>query len=388
MLVPIIGERERELVMADVRSFLRPEFINRLDDVILFHQLTPSQLAQILDLMLKQEKQLAANHRFETRVSAPSAAGMNPLPTPAQFRAVVPFNGALFIAGAGGVFQYSLTGNLEHSWLTGRDLPPYPPVAAVAGSLPGDTRPKLWIATTGGLLAFDGETWRQLTLPDGYSRIAAPLFVSTGRLLFGAGDKGLFAFNGAAITAYVETLKDVPITALAGTEGDLWIGTRDRGLLHYRSGVVESFRESSGLPDDRILSILTAGDRAFAGTPLGVAEFRHGRPERILAEGVFSNRLWLDNDRLVIGAVDEGVLTLDLSLTRPSAPKPEDGKRLSAGSLGSFGALTGRGIPTTRPPPTILPRRYRSRRSRGASFGRHLSVGPYPEKLSAERNPP
>jgi ATP-dependent Clp protease ATP-binding subunit ClpB len=64
MLVPIIGERERELVMADVRSFLRPEFINRLDDVILFHQLTPSQLAQILDLMLKQEKQLAANQNI------------------------------------------------------------------------------------------------------------------------------------------------------------------------------------------------------------------------------------------------------------------------------------------------------------------------------------
>jgi ATP-dependent Clp protease ATP-binding subunit ClpA len=64
MLVPIIGERERELVMAEVRSFLRPEFINRLDDVILFHQLTPSQLAQILDLMLKQEKQLAANQNI------------------------------------------------------------------------------------------------------------------------------------------------------------------------------------------------------------------------------------------------------------------------------------------------------------------------------------
>ncbi len=59
MLVPVIGERERELVMADVRRFLRPEFINRLDDVILFHQLTPPQLAQILDLMLKKEMKLA-----------------------------------------------------------------------------------------------------------------------------------------------------------------------------------------------------------------------------------------------------------------------------------------------------------------------------------------
>ncbi|MCB8945154.1 MAG: ATP-dependent Clp protease ATP-binding subunit [Ardenticatenaceae bacterium] len=64
MLVPVIGERERELVMADVRAFLRPEFINRLDDVILFHQLTPPQLAQILDLMLKKEKKLAENQNI------------------------------------------------------------------------------------------------------------------------------------------------------------------------------------------------------------------------------------------------------------------------------------------------------------------------------------
>ncbi len=59
MLVPVIGERERELVMGDVRSFFRPEFLNRLDEVILFHQLTPDQLALILDLMLKKELQLA-----------------------------------------------------------------------------------------------------------------------------------------------------------------------------------------------------------------------------------------------------------------------------------------------------------------------------------------
>ncbi|HSH01175.1 MAG TPA: ATP-dependent Clp protease ATP-binding subunit [Anaerolineae bacterium] len=60
MLVPIIGERERELVLADMRRFLRPEFINRLDEVILFHQLTPDQLALILDLMLKSEYKLTA----------------------------------------------------------------------------------------------------------------------------------------------------------------------------------------------------------------------------------------------------------------------------------------------------------------------------------------
>jgi ATP-dependent Clp protease ATP-binding subunit ClpC len=55
MLTPVIGERERELVLAEVRRFFRPEFLNRLDDVILFHQLRPDQLSRILDLMLKKE---------------------------------------------------------------------------------------------------------------------------------------------------------------------------------------------------------------------------------------------------------------------------------------------------------------------------------------------
>ena len=65
MLVPVIGERERELVMGSVRSFFRPEFLNRLDEVILFHQLTEPQLAQILDLLLEKEKKLAAGQGIE-----------------------------------------------------------------------------------------------------------------------------------------------------------------------------------------------------------------------------------------------------------------------------------------------------------------------------------
>jgi ATP-dependent Clp protease ATP-binding subunit ClpA len=69
MLVPVIGERERELVMNEVRGFLRPEFLNRLDDVILFHQLTPHQLALILDLMLKKEFTLAANQGINLDVT-------------------------------------------------------------------------------------------------------------------------------------------------------------------------------------------------------------------------------------------------------------------------------------------------------------------------------
>jgi ATP-dependent Clp protease ATP-binding subunit ClpC len=69
MLVPVIGERERELVLAEVRRFFRPEFLNRLDEIILFHQLTGEQLSQILDLMLINETKLAANQNIGLEVN-------------------------------------------------------------------------------------------------------------------------------------------------------------------------------------------------------------------------------------------------------------------------------------------------------------------------------
>ena len=69
MLVPTIGERERELVMGSVKRFFRPEFLNRLDEIILFHQLTGPQLRQILNLMLKKEFKLAAKQHITLDVT-------------------------------------------------------------------------------------------------------------------------------------------------------------------------------------------------------------------------------------------------------------------------------------------------------------------------------
>ncbi|MBK8932761.1 MAG: ATP-dependent Clp protease ATP-binding subunit [Chloroflexi bacterium] len=64
MLVPVIGEHERELVLDEVHHFFRPEFLNRLDEIILFHQLSGDQLAVILDLMLKKELRLAEGQQI------------------------------------------------------------------------------------------------------------------------------------------------------------------------------------------------------------------------------------------------------------------------------------------------------------------------------------
>lgn len=69
MLVPVIGEIEKELVMEEVHSFFRPEFLNRLDEVILFHQLSGEELAKILDLILRKEISLADEQGIELELT-------------------------------------------------------------------------------------------------------------------------------------------------------------------------------------------------------------------------------------------------------------------------------------------------------------------------------
>ncbi len=57
---PVMTDGMREAVMAVVRATLRPEFLNRLDEIIMFLPLTPDQLRQIMDLLLKKEVKLLA----------------------------------------------------------------------------------------------------------------------------------------------------------------------------------------------------------------------------------------------------------------------------------------------------------------------------------------
>ena len=42
----------KEKVMGEVKKTFRPEFINRLDEIIVFHELTEEQLRIIVDLMV------------------------------------------------------------------------------------------------------------------------------------------------------------------------------------------------------------------------------------------------------------------------------------------------------------------------------------------------
>ena len=54
----------RDQVMEVVRASFRPEFLNRLDDILLFHRLTRAQMADIVDIQLKRLEQLLADRKM------------------------------------------------------------------------------------------------------------------------------------------------------------------------------------------------------------------------------------------------------------------------------------------------------------------------------------
>lgn len=59
LAVPVITDEVREAAMEEVRDWFRPEFLNRLDEVIMFNALTNDSLADILRLLLKRENLMA-----------------------------------------------------------------------------------------------------------------------------------------------------------------------------------------------------------------------------------------------------------------------------------------------------------------------------------------
>jgi ATP-dependent Clp protease ATP-binding subunit ClpC len=59
LAVPVITDEIRESAMEEVRTWFRPEFINRLDEVIMFNALSPENLRDVLGLLLKKETKLA-----------------------------------------------------------------------------------------------------------------------------------------------------------------------------------------------------------------------------------------------------------------------------------------------------------------------------------------
>ena len=59
----------KEKIKSSLNETFRPEFLNRVDEIIVFDSLTNEQLLQIIDLMLKDTKKALANKNIELNVS-------------------------------------------------------------------------------------------------------------------------------------------------------------------------------------------------------------------------------------------------------------------------------------------------------------------------------
>ena len=67
-------EKKRESVMSVVRSSFKPEFLNRLDEIVLFEALTREELAHIVDLQLALLEKRLAVRRITIAVTEPARA--------------------------------------------------------------------------------------------------------------------------------------------------------------------------------------------------------------------------------------------------------------------------------------------------------------------------
>ncbi|MCA0453511.1 MAG: ATP-dependent Clp protease ATP-binding subunit [Chloroflexi bacterium] len=76
LAVPVITEDIREEAMEEVRTWFRPEFLNRLDEVIMFNALSPEVLHDILVLLLKKERKMAADRGLTLEFSDASVEWM------------------------------------------------------------------------------------------------------------------------------------------------------------------------------------------------------------------------------------------------------------------------------------------------------------------------
>jgi ligand-binding sensor domain-containing protein len=229
---------------------------------------------------------------------------------PAVFLDAQIFHEHLFIAGPTGLDEFDGAGGRVARYRVGAELPAAP-ITCLAVGVAGDSRgPELWMGTAGeGLIAFDGRGFRQIRAEDArFRKITAVLALETGRIVAGTEKAGVVVYDGRELRPLHASLEDAHVTALAGTDASLWVGTIDRGLLHLNAGALETIDDA--LPDRQVLSLAMDGDAVYAGTAMGVAEILGGKFTRVIAPGYFAQALAAEGGKLWVGTLDEGMVEI------------------------------------------------------------------------------
>ena len=260
-----------------------------------------------------------------SNASAPSAVFERIAP-PSAYRAAAILDGRIFLAGPTGIWEYATDGRLLDEHLVGAELPAAEPTRMATGLARGFEGSVLFIATAGeGLLIYDPnrKAFTQVRAEDHRFRdLTSVLPLKTGQILLGSERQGVLVYDGERLAPFHPELTNLQVTALAGNETELWVGTLDRGVVRFRAGETQTFSESDGLPDPQVLSIATNDTDTYIGTPIGVAEFQGGSFTRTLADGFFASTLLVHEGKLVIGTLDEGIVEVPLDVRRSRGPRP------------------------------------------------------------------
>jgi ligand-binding sensor domain-containing protein len=278
-------------------------------------------------------EEVRSEHEFRFAVRPLASllnTGFEAVGSPAVFLQAARFQDHLYLAGPAGLREYTPDGSLLHQYSAGGDLPGSPLVALATAILADSREAELIVATANnGLLAFNGRSFRQILPVSSDARaITAILPVASGHLLIGTKKRGVLVYDGNKITVLHLTLDAIYVTALAGNESDLWVGTLNRGVLHFHAGESDSFAEAQGLPDPQVLSLAISGDATYVGTATGVAVFSAGRFSRALAPGVLATALLATPTQLYVGSEDQGVIVIPLEGRRPN-PSLGPGEQLT-----------------------------------------------------------
>jgi ligand-binding sensor domain-containing protein len=278
-------------------------------------------------------EEVRSEHEFRFAVRPLASllnTGFEAVGSPAVFLQAARFQDHLYLAGPAGLREYTPDGSLLHQYSAGGDLPGSPLVALATAILADSREAELIVATANnGLLAFNGRSFRQILPVSSDARaITAILPVASGHLLIGTKKRGVLVYDGNKITVLHPTLDAIYVTALAGNESDLWVGTLNRGVLHFHAGESDSFAEAQGLPDPQVLSLAISGDATYVGTATGVAVFSAGRFSRALAPGVLATALLATPTQLYVGSEDQGVIVIPLEGRRPN-PSLGPGEQLT-----------------------------------------------------------
>src|SRR5208282_3549054 len=147
--------------------------------------------------------------------------------------------------------------------------------AEKVSALAEDDFGNIWAGThEGALWRLSKGVWNEQASP-WKPHVIAAIAPGTNGSVWVATEGGLYRM-GPELSPQVERIKGLPSDSIRtlyweGPES-IWIGTGDRGLVHWRHGIISSFTTREGMPDNTISQILEDGSgRLWLGGKRGIA---------------------------------------------------------------------------------------------------------------------